>query len=82
MGFLQWLGALVAVVLVGFLLLRGRRDRPDPNFLPARLSSEKQMSFARLLELVVLVLVALSLVWFLLNAEFGGIVFHFALAGK
>ncbi|HEU5379906.1 MAG TPA: hypothetical protein VFV38_31170 [Ktedonobacteraceae bacterium] len=78
----QWLLVAVPVVLVLVWLLRsrGRPSRLDPHFLPARLyGPEKHMGFSRLLGHVLLVLVVLVLAWFLLNAEFGGIVLHVSL---
>lgn len=78
----QWLLVAVPIGLVLVWLLRpqGHQSRFDPHFLPARLyGPEKHMSFSRLLGHVLLVLVVLVLVWFLLNAEFGGIVLHVSL---
>lgn len=69
-----WVFAVLVVVLAGLLLRsRGRRGRLDPHFLPAHLYAPvKQTGFSHLLKLVVWVLVALCLIWFLLNVEFGG----------
>lgn len=70
-----WVFIVLAVLLAGLLLLRsrGRRDRLDPRFLLAHLyGSEKRLSFSQMLLNLLLILVVLGVIWYLLNAEFGG----------
>ncbi len=75
-----WVLLALLVVLVGFWLLRGRRERLDPRFLPVHLSAPGgRGGCTQLLLQVVLVLVALYLIWVLLDATFGGLVVHFSL---
>lgn len=82
MSLSQWLLVLVIAVPVGSWLLhsRKRQNRLDPHFVPAHLYGlqKPQMGCSQLLMYVLLVLVALSIIWLLLNAEFGGLVIHFS----